>query len=301
MSANKSDLFKQINDTVLDLQQANLQSYERPLRRLGQLLAHEDLADANRSLTAGLDYEAFLVASEATGGGMVGSHRLAWPEDRVQELGMMLLLILDLCQDPGRAANFGHRYFDSSRKIIAGIHGLTRQLILPFLRDYKAYVMQGGPSRPTLIPEKSNRVFIVHGHDGEARESAARFLTQVGLEPVILHEQANRGRTIIEKVEANNDVGFAVVLLTPDDEGRRIGDEPLARRPRQNVLLELGYFIAHLGRANVCALKKGDLEIPSDFAGVVWSSMDSTGGWRVELAKELNAAGYAIDWNRVMG
>ena len=301
MTTSQTDLFKQINDTVLDLQQSNLQSYERPLRRLGQLLAHEDLADTNRRLTVGLDYEAFLAASEATGGSMVGSHRLVWPEDPVQELGMMLLLIQDLSRDPGRAAQFGHQYFDSSRKVIAGIHGLTRQLILPFLRGYKAYVMQGGPSRPTLIPERSNRVFIVHGHDGEARESVARFLSQVGLEPVILHEQANRGRTIIEKVEANNDVGFAVVLLTPDDEGRRIGDQPLARRPRQNVLLELGYFIAHLGRANVCALKKGELEIPSDFAGVVWSAMDSAGGWRVELAKELKAAGYGIDWNRVMG
>lgn len=300
MTTSRTDLFKQITDTVLDLQQSNLQSYERPLRRLGQLLAHEDLADPNRRLTAGLDYEAFLSASEATGGGMVGSHRLVWPEDPIQELGMMLLLIQDLSRDPNRAAQFGHQYFDSSRKIIAGIHGMTRQLILPFLREYKAYVMQGGPSRPTLIPEKSNRVFIVHGHDGEAREAVARFLAKVGLEPVILHEQANRGRTIIEKVEDNSDVGFAVVLLTPDDEGRRIGDELLTGRPRQNVLLELGYFIAHLGRANVCALKKGELEIPSDFAGVVWSVMDATGGWRVELAKELNAAGYSIDWNRVM-
>lgn len=301
MTAYRADLFKQINDTVLDLQQSNLQSYERPLRRLGQLLEHEDLADANRRLTAGLDYQAFLAASEATGGSMVGSHKLAWPEDPEQELGMMLLLIQDLTRDPHRAAQLGHRYFDSSRKVIAGIHGLTRHLILPFLRDYKAYVMQGGPSRPSLTPDKSNRVFIVHGHDGEARESVARFLAQVGLEPVILHEQANRGRTIIEKVEANADVGFAVVLLTPDDEGRKIGDAMLAYRPRQNVLLELGYFIARLGRSNVCTLRKGEMEIPSDFAGVVWSAMDSSNGWRVELGKELKAAGYPIDWNRVLG
>lgn len=300
MNGAQVDLFEQINATVLDLQASNLQSYERPLRRLGQLLAHEDLAEANGRLTAGLDYEAFLVASDATGGGMVGSHRLAWPQDHTQQLGMMLLLIQDLCQDPGRAAHFGHQYFDSSRKIIAGVHGLTRHLILPFLRDYKVYVMRGGPARATVIPEKSNRVFIVHGHDGEARESVARFLTKLGLEPVILHEQASRGRTIIEKVEANSDVGFAVVLLTPDDEGRRRGDDTLEPRSRQNVLLELGYFIARLSRANVCTLKKGELQIPSDFAGVVWSTMDSAGGWRLELAKELQAAGYIIDWNRVM-
>lgn len=118
---------------------------------------------------------------------------------------------------------------------------------------------------------------------------------------MILHEQANRGRTVIEKVEANSDVGFAVILLTADDEGRVRGGDALEARPRQNVLLELGYFIARLGRENVCTFKKGELEIPSDFAGIVWTLMDASGGWRLELAKELKAAGYTIDWNRVMG
>ncbi len=117
---------------------------------------------------------------------------------------------------------------------------------------------------------------------------------------VILHEQANQGRTIIEKIVANSDVGFAVVLLTPDDEGRLVGESNLEPRARQNVLLELGYFIAKLGRENVCALKKGRLDIPSDFAGVVWSAMDDNNGWKTELAKELKAAGYPIDWNKVM-
>lgn len=300
MTLQDVDLFDQINAAALDLQMSNLQSYERPLRRLGQLLAHDDLAEANRRLTEGLDYAAFLAASEETGGGMVGSHRLAWPDDPTQQLGMMLLLIQDLCGDPARAVQFGHRYFDSSRKIIAGIHGMTRHLILPFLRDYKAFVMQRGPARPRVKAADSKRVFIVHGHDGEARESVARFLSKLGLEPVILHEQASRGRTIIEKVEANSDVGFAVVLLTADDEGRARGAPALEPRARQNVLLELGFFIARLGRENVCTFKKGEVEIPSDFAGVVWTDMDASGAWRMELAKELQAAGHVIDWNRVM-
>jgi predicted nucleotide-binding protein len=142
-------------------------------------------------------------------------------------------------------------------------------------------------------------VFIVHGHDGEARESVARFLSVAGFEPIILHEQANRGRTVMEKVEANSDIGFAVVLLTPDDEGCQKGGvvEP---RARQNVLLELGYFIGRLGREKVCALKRGELEIPSDFAGVVWETMDSGNGWKLALGRELEAAGHQIDWKRVM-
>lgn len=294
------DLFQQINAAVLDLQAAEYQSYERPLRRLGQLLEHPDLEAVNQALTDGLDFTAFLTESEGTGGGMAGSHRLAWPEDPTQQLGMMLLLLKHLAANPDKALGFCHHYFRSGRSLVAGIHAMTRQLLIPFVRDYKTYVLSRGRVESKVVLPKSNRVFIVHGHDGEARESVARFLAQVGLEPVILHEQANRGRTIIEKVETHGDVGFAVVLLTPDDEGRAHGSEELEPRARQNVLLELGYFLARLGRENVCTFKRGTLEIPSDFAGVVWSAMDNNGAWKQELAKELAATGYEIDWNRVM-
>lgn len=150
-----------------------------------------------------------------------------------------------------------------------------------------------------IVRPLTNRVFVVHGHDGEAREAVARFLEMIGFDPVILHEQANRSRTIIEKIEANHEVSFAVILLTPDDEGCAKGGTP-EPRARQNVLLELGYFMAHLGRENVCALKRGQVEIPSDFAGVVWEPMDDNGGWRASLARELEAAGHSIDWNKVM-
>lgn len=149
-------------------------------------------------------------------------------------------------------------------------------------------------------PEKmSRKVFIVHGHDEGAQQTVARFIERIGFEAVILSEQANKGRTIIEKIEANGDVGFAVVLLTPDDVGGKTADT-LRPRARQNVLLELGYFIARLSRQRVCALAKGDLEIPTDFAGVVWEKMDGGGGWKLALAKELEAAGFTVDWNKVM-
>lgn len=144
----------------------------------------------------------------------------------------------------------------------------------------------------------SRRVFVVHGHDEGARETVARFLDKLGFTAIILHEQANRGRTVMEKVEADGDVGFAVVLLTPDDIGCAKGGTP-EPRARQNVLLELGYFLGRLGRERVCALKRGALEIPSDFAGVVWQSMEGD-GWKQALGRELEAAGYKIDWNKVM-
>ncbi len=127
------------------------------------------------------------------------------------------------------------------------------------------------------------------------------FLAYLNVVPVILHEQANKGRTVIEKVEAHGDVGFAVVLLTPDDVGaEKTATGSLKNRARQNVLLELGYFIGHLGRSKVCALKKGDVEVPSEFSGVVYTSMDEAGAWKQQLAKELDESGIPIDYNLAM-
>jgi len=147
---------------------------------------------------------------------------------------------------------------------------------------------------------QSSKIFIVHGHDEGARQTVARFIESIGFEAIILSEQANQGRTIIEKIEAHGDVGFAVVLLTPDDVGGKTHAD-LRPRARQNVLLELGYFMARLRRDRVCALAKGELELPTDFAGVVWQSLDDAGAWKAVLARELKAAGYSIDWNKVMG
>ena len=158
---------------------------------------------------------------------------------------------------------------------------------------------------PEILPQDHNKIFIVHGHDEEAKLSVARFLERLGIEVVILHEQPNQGRTIIEKFEDYSDVGYAVVLLTPDDVGASQNDlDNLLPRARQNVVFELGFFIGKLGRERVCALHKGDLqgkiEIPSDYSGVIWVRMDSEGAWQFALARELKAAGFSIDLNRLV-
>tara|TARA_R100000365_G_C2742300_1_gene70969 strand:- start:992 stop:1819 length:828 start_codon:yes stop_codon:yes gene_type:complete len=141
----------------------------------------------------------------------------------------------------------------------------------------------------------TNKVFVVHGHDEAAREKVARFLEKAGLDPIILHEQANGGRTVIEKVERFGDVSFAVVLLTPDDIGSVKHGSVQELRARQNVLLELGYFMGRLGRDRVCMLRKGDVSIPTDFAGSVWVNLDDGDGWRGKLVKELQEAGHQVD------
>jgi predicted nucleotide-binding protein len=149
-----------------------------------------------------------------------------------------------------------------------------------------------------------SKVFVVHGHDGEVRQTVARFIEKLGLDAIILHERPNKGRTIITKFrEEAADVGFAVVLMTPDDIGSNaLGHAaPLPRaRARQNVVFELGFFIGALGPQRVAALVKGEIERPSDFDGVVYISLDG-GNWQMELGRELKEAGYAIDWNKVMG
>jgi predicted nucleotide-binding protein len=148
----------------------------------------------------------------------------------------------------------------------------------------------------------SQKIFIVHGHDGAPKAEVARFIEKLGLEAVILHERPNKGRTLITKFqEEAGTVEFAVVLMTPDDLGKAAAAAAdLNARARQNVVFELGFFIGKLGPARVAALVKGDVEKPSDFDGVVYISLDS-GDWQKQLGQELQAAGYGIDWNVVMG
>jgi len=143
------------------------------------------------------------------------------------------------------------------------------------------------------------KIFVVHGHDDGVRETVARFLEGLGYEPIILHEQASKGQTIIEKIEEHSDVGFAVILLTPDDVGGKKGEAPQPRA-RQNVVLELGFFIGKLGRERVCALKKSPLETPSDFDGIVYIPYDNNNGWRQALGKEMQEVGFLVDWNSIM-
>ena len=148
----------------------------------------------------------------------------------------------------------------------------------------------------------TNRVFVVHGRDEEAKQTTARFLESLGLEPIILQEQASQGNTIIEKFEEHaQSARFAVALCTPDDVGALAGDrENLKPRMRQNVVFELGYFAGAIGRNRVCALMKGNIERPSDYDGVVYIPLDNNDGWKLSLARELSAAGFEIDLNRIL-
>lgn len=148
------------------------------------------------------------------------------------------------------------------------------------------------PTRPGEFNTK--QVFIVHGHDDIAKLEMAAFVKELGLEPIILSQQASSGRTIIEKIEHYSNVGFGVVLYTPCDVGAKVGALASAYRARQNVVFEHGYLIGKLGRPRVAAIVKGQVETPNDISGVVYVALDDQGKWRESLTNEMRAVGYAV-------
>lgn len=297
-------LLRQIENTVLDLRRADSNSFGRHMKKLSRLLHSDGLTAISEELVDGVDLDAWLEAGQKAESSMVGSAVLEWPSDQKGELGTVIRLIDAFAEDHDKAFQFSFTFYYGGNDIASNLQNMTGQVIVPFCRDYIDYVKsKTGTIEATMLPPVSEpaarKVFVVHGHDEGAREAVARFLEKLGFEAIILHEQANQGRTIIEKIEVHGDVGFAVVLLTPDDVGG-IRDGEAKPRARQNVILELGYFIGRLGRSRVCALRRGDMELPSDFGGVVYESYDAGGSWKTALGKELSGAGFEIDWNVVM-
>lgn len=161
-------------------------------------------------------------------------------------------------------------------------------------------ILKSNTAEIKLAPVEKNKVFIVHGRDDHAKTEAARFVEKLGFKAIILHEQASSGKTIIEKIEAHTNVGFAIVLYTPCDIGCIAGEKSTKPRARQNVVFEHGYLIGKLGRHNVCALAKEDVEIPNDISGVVYIPFDSHGAWHLAVAKEMRNSGYVVDMNKVI-
>ena len=158
-------------------------------------------------------------------------------------------------------------------------------------------------SIPVIIDRSKadiTNIFIVHGHNTAIQQSVARTIEKLGLIPIILHEQANAGKTVIEKFETHSNVGFAIILLTDDDEGKSKTEIDLKKRARQNVVLELGYFIGKLGRSKVLPLYSEGVELPSDIHGLLYVPLDKSGNWKFSIVKELKEAGYTVDANKLL-
>lgn len=188
----------------------------------------------------------------------------------------------------------------TDKKLIAAWQNTISNLLALFQTILSEFTVQISEiDMNTSIPstQPSKRIFIVHGHDEEMKQAVARIITKLGLEPVILHEQPNRGRTIIEKFSDYSNVSFAVILLSPDDIAYPKGNAKQKRsRARQNVILELGYFVGKLGRENVFVLHREakDFEIPSDYSGILFTLYSPTSRWEFDLVRELKACKYLV-------
>lgn len=241
--------------------------------------------------------------------GALRNSKRNWEDYTIELLGTLIIArpaFENLFEGVGGGAiryNASHSYYASlfrndMKDSLSALNGLIRRVGLfdePISTPTDAAV-----HHQNVAPRADNNfVFIVHGHNGEAKHAVARFLQSQDLEPKILDELPGGGRTLIEKFEHYSDqVGYAIVLLTPDDEGRSKAGGELQDRARQNVVFELGYFAAKLSRRRVCAMYMG-VEIPSDYSGVEYIFFDRYGGWKAKLAGELREAGYAIDMNRL--
>jgi predicted nucleotide-binding protein len=147
------------------------------------------------------------------------------------------------------------------------------------------------------------QIFVVHGHDEANKHELSAFLRDlIGRDPVILHQQPNRGQVLIEKFEANaSEAGFAVVILSADDEGKSVAStDPLARRARQNVVFEMGFFFGALGRRNVAVLYEEGVELPSDVTGIAYISLDRAGAWKSLVAREVKDAGIDVNLSALL-
>jgi predicted nucleotide-binding protein len=167
-------------------------------------------------------------------------------------------------------------------------------------------VIQGFSSRATAeeppTSARAPRVFVIHGHNIAIRETVARFIERLGSAVIILNEQPSQGRTIIEKFESLSDVDYAVAIMSADDVGaaKSAAHSPMQSRARQNVVFELGFFAAKLGRSRIAVLYEEGIELPSDFSGIVYIPIDSPGAWKFVLARELKVAGLPIDLNNAL-
>lgn len=296
---------RDFDDVVEDVENSRYNSIINSLQRfIGRIEGDPVLAELASHLP-NVDFDLWYESAMASAGPAVGSGQLDWPLDRLEQTAMQWQLTQHLARSDVDIIQFTMHFTHVSRYYDDNISEFMTQIFRPFARDFRRLVEDLPEATetppPPVLSTTNRRVFVVHGHDEAAKAIVARFLEHLALEPIILHEQPNRGQTVIEKFERATDVGFAVVLLTPDDVGyARDSPNELRPRARQNVVLELGYFIGQLGRTAVCALCKEDIELPSDYSGVLYTRMDDGDGWKLELAREINAAGIAIEMNRVL-
>lgn len=204
-------------------------------------------------------------------------------------------------REPSLGEKIADLYKDVDQKIHR-IDSIIERLELIPLSNIAAPVADLAADEKRRSPAKTKKVFVVHGHDEIAKTNLEVFLLEIGLEPVVLHRQADEGLTVIEKFEKHSDVGYAFILLTPDEiayikaeESKQDDAREKEKRARPNVIFEFGYFVGKLGRSRVCCLYTGDVSLPSDVSGMIYKKfVNGIEEVAYSIIKDLKASGYAI-------
>lgn len=176
---------------------------------------------------------------------------------------------------------------------------ITEELIT-YAKGTKKIVSNLVEKQKNVTPSK---VFIVHGHDDALINEVKAFLSAQSIEPIVLREQHDASLTIIEKLERytkDPSIGFGIVLYTPDDEGKAVGEDEYRSRARQNVVFEHGLLIGLYTREKVICLvkKEGHIEMPGDVNGIVYTD-HSYKDWRMSVAHMLSDVGYDINYRKI--
>ncbi len=197
-------------------------------------------------------------------------------------------------------------YFASRVFGFAGGFNLESIKLIPEAKEFIVNYLEEVGEEYEIKKEKitkSRKIFIVHGKNKEMKESLARTLEKLGLAPIILHEQSSQGKTIIEKFENYSNVGFAIILLSPDDKGysKDVNPSKAKLRARQNVIFEFGYFVGKIERENVVALYLEDdnFEMPTDLSGYIYIPYDKNEVWKYKLVDELQSSGYNVSKDNI--
>jgi len=254
---------------------------------------------------AGFTAKNFCFPNETYPGDFGGNDTSEWLEwktrskniiDRSMADNSPAVILVNNAIDIDTSGNYFSKFEEVKSSLLTALENTKNALVEDVYGELKQEESEN--SSPAL----SNKVFIVHGHDTQLKSDVERFIHEIGLEPVVLHRQADNGNTVIEKFEENSDVGYAFILLTPDEISMTKDQMDVSEdarvtefRARPNVIFEFGYFIGKLGRSKVCCLHKGDVTIPSDLAGLVYKKVDdSVDAQAYAIIKELKNAGYEI-------
>ena len=259
-----------------------------------QVGSYEDLDKARRDINNWSRYNLDLLTMLFENRHIVGYIHFYHGDLTVHEMEQII--------DSGDSLPDNATYQSDIAESISSLEGIQERLeLFDALSDSTLRTQSSDSVSDNPVSNLGDDVFVVHGHDEAAKLAMVNFVKTFDLNPIILDEKANEGQTIIEKFEAHaGDAGYAIVLLTPDDVGAPRGANKIKPRARQNVILELGYFMGKLGRKRVCVLYKEKVELPSDIHGIVYVPMDSSDGWQLRLAQEMKQAELPIDLSKLV-